>query len=95
MTDYTINIDETESPSVDAGTMACGMISFHIFGFSATVLCIIFGILALVPSSPFSETNIGLGVSMIVLSIFSLIYVVAGIVGVCFGYCIQQICCCH
>ncbi len=93
MTYHTIDVSETECLPWDEPAEVCSKMCAHLFGFCATALGLIFGILALVPASPFHEKNVGLGVSLIVLTLMMVVYCVAGLVGGCFGYCLRCLCC--
>lgn len=64
---------------------ACATFWSFVAGLSATVLLLVYGILALVPSGPFHHRDVPAGVVMIVLSGTFIAAVVGALVGFLFG----------
>ncbi len=66
-------------------TPLCAQIFAVLCSAAATIIGLIYGIFALIPYTPFDETNIGVGVTLIVLSATGIVGVAGALVGMGIG----------
>ena len=68
----------------------------YIFVLASTVLALVFGILALIPASPFIERNLGVGLFLLVGSVVvPVIGCTSGLIGILVGFLFGSPCLCY